>query len=209
VSPVSVPATPEAAARPPLWLVLDACVLMSSILRPLLLEMAQAGWFRPVWSERIGLEWRRNAARIWGVAPEVLEAEWQAMCRRFPQADAGEVSAYETGLHYSDPKDRHVIAAGLASRARAGLQIAPQVRVLTWNLKDFNRSELRRQDLTVWDPDRQLAAWAAQDRLRMLASLATVPAHARALGRDEPLSTTLRRERLFRTGRLLASDLDS
>ncbi|MDX3904254.1 MAG: PIN domain-containing protein [Pigmentiphaga sp.] len=194
---------------PPLWLVLDACVLMSSILRPLLLEMAGQGWFRPVWSERIGLEWRRNAARIWGVAPPVLEAEWASMCRRFPDADAGDVSPYEVGLTYSDPKDRHVIAAGLASRARAALQVQPELRVLTWNLKDFNRSELRRQGLSVWDPDRQLAAWVAQDRAGLLAALAGVPAYARALGRDEPLAATLRRERLFRTGRLLAGDLDS
>jgi len=200
---------PAGAAARPLWLVLDACVLMSSILRPLLLEMAEGGWFQPVWSERIGLEWRRNAARIWGVPPEALEAEWQAMCRRFPTADPGEASAYEAGLQYSDPKDRHVIAAGLASRARAGLQVAPEVRVLTWNLKDFNRSELRRQGLSVWDPDRQFAAWAGEDRGRMLAALATVPVHAQALGRIEPASVTLRRERLFRTGRLLSADLDS
>ncbi len=200
-------AAPPAAASRPLWLVLDACVLMSSILRPLLLEMAEAGWFRPVWSERIGLEWRRNASRIWGVPTEALEAEWLAMCRRFPEADPGDVSAYEAGLRYSDPKDRHVVAAGLASRARSGLQVAPEVRVLTWNLKDFNRSELRRQGLTVWDPDRQFAAWASEDRLRLLASLATVPRHARALGREEPVRVTLKRERLFRTGRLLAGEL--
>jgi len=195
--------------RPPLWLVLDACVLMSSILRPLFLDLAQSGWFRPVWSERIGLEWRRNAARVWKVAPAVLDEEWAAMTRRFPEADAGDVSAYEAGLRYSDPKDRHVIAAGLASRARAALAVRPEVCVLTWNLKDFNRAELRRQDICVRDPDRQLAAWADDDRPGLAQALRRLPRYARVLGREESPAAILRRERLFRTNRLLAGDIDS
>lgn len=199
----------ESPVRPPLWLVLDACILMSSILRPLFLDLAESGWFRPVWSERIGLEWRRNAARIWKVAPAVLDAEWAAMTRRFPEADAGDVSAYEASLCYSDPKDRHVVAAGLASRARAALLVQPEVCVLTWNLKDFNRSELRRQDVGVRDPDRQLAAWAADDRPRLVQALRRLPDYARVLGREESAGAILRRERLYRTGRLLAGDIDS
>jgi len=203
------PASRPQAGHPPLWLVLDACVLMSSILRPLFLDLAQSGWFRPVWSERIGLEWRRNAARIWEVAPEVLDEEWAAMGLRFPEANAGDVSAYEVGLHYSDPKDRHVVAAGLASRARNASAVRPEVCVLTWNLKDFNRSELRRLDVSVRDPDRQLAAWADADRPGLLAALRRLPDYARVLGRDESSAAILKRERLFRTARLLAGDLDS
>jgi len=198
-----------AADHPPLWLVLDACVLMSSILRPLLLDLAQTGWFRPVWSERIGQEWRRNAARIWEVEPAVLQEEWASMGRRFPEANAGDVSAYEVGLHYSDPKDRHVVAAGLASRARSARLVRPEVCVLTWNLKDFNRSELRRLDVSVRDPDRQLAAWVDQDRVSLAAALRRLPEYARTLGRDESPAAILRRERLFRTARLLAGDIDS
>ncbi|WP_246013288.1 PIN domain-containing protein [Pigmentiphaga humi] len=181
---------------------------MSSILRPLLLDMAEQGWFRPVWSARIGLEWRRNAARVWGVGVEVLEAQWAALEQRFPDADAGDVALYEASLRYGDPKDRHVVAAGLARRARAALQQRPCVRVLTWNLKDFDRAELRRQDMSVWDPDRQLADWAAQDPAGVAAALAGVPAYARLLERDEPVMATLRRERLFRTCRLLAEHLE-
>ncbi len=51
-------------ATPP-FIVLDACVLMSGILRRLLLRLAEAGVFQPVWTERIGEEWRRNACRMW------------------------------------------------------------------------------------------------------------------------------------------------
>ncbi len=198
------PAHVAPAQEPPLLLVLDACVLMSSILRPLLLDLAAEGWFRPVWSERIGDEWRRNAARIWGTSPQALSDEWQAMCERFPDADPGELSAYEAGLHYSDPKDWHVIAAGLARRARSTEQRRPVLRVLTWNLKDFNRSELKRQDVSAWDPDRQLADWLQRYPQAIRETLLSVSRHALARGRDEPISETFKRERLFRTGSLMS-----
>jgi hypothetical protein len=186
------------AATPSLFLVLDACVLMSSVLRPVLLDLADAGCFHPVWSARIGDEWRRNAARIWQIPPETLQAQWDAMNARFPDADAGDCAAYEVGLKYSDPKDIHVIAAGLARRARAPVRPA-ELRVLTWNLKDFNRSELRRADMDVRDPDRQLFEWWQQDPERLSAALAKVPDHATALGRPgEALAVTLKRERLYR-----------
>src|SRR5690606_20533822 len=143
----------------PHFVVLDACVLMSGVLRPALLALAEAGRFVPLWSTRIGEEWRRNAARLWPIAPAVLADEWQAMQARFPGADVGDATAYEAGLRYSDAKDWHVIAAGLAARARCGLQLPPEVSVLTWNLKDFNRGELRRLGMDVLDPDRLLVRW--------------------------------------------------
>ncbi len=193
-----MPVSKTAPARAPLAVVLDACVLMSSVLRPLLLDLADAGCFQPVWSARIGDEWRRNAARIWQVDPAVLETEWNAMNQRFPTADAGDVTAYEAVLRYCDPKDRHVAAAGLAYRARAAATPAG-VRVLTWNLKDFDRSELRRAGMEVRDPDRQLYEWWEADAELLQAPMARVPIYTAALGRpDEPLAATLRRERLFR-----------
>ena len=53
----------QPAPRP--FIVLDACVLMSGIVRRLVLRLAEAGVYQPVWTERIGEEWRRNASRIW------------------------------------------------------------------------------------------------------------------------------------------------
>ncbi|WP_420909935.1 PIN domain-containing protein [Achromobacter denitrificans] len=189
------------------FIVLDACVLMSGILRRLLLRLAEAGVFVPVWTDRIGEEWRRNASRIWTIPPEVMNELWDDMNARFPAAREVDTQVYEASLRYSDPKDFHVIAAGLARRARCGLQQPPVVQVLTWNLKDFNRSELRRQGLDVYNPDRMLVQWwqAGADPIR--AAVAQVPADYVALGREpEPLSATLHRERLYGLKNLLARD---
>lgn len=180
---------------------------MSGILRRLLLRLAEAGVFIPVWTERIGEEWRRNASRIWDIPPEVLEEFWADMNARFPGANEADTQVYEASLRYSDPKDFHVIAAGLARRARCGLPQTPTVQVLTWNLKDFNRSELRRQGLDVYNPDRMLLQWWQAGPDRMREAVAQIPADYIALGREpEPLSTTLHRERLYGLKSLLARD---
>lgn len=209
----SSPAKPESdriltvTAAPPPFIVLDACVLMSGILRRLLLRLAAAGVYTPVWTERIGEEWRRNASRIWDIPPEVLAEFWAEMNTQFPAANERDTEVYEASLRYSDPKDFHVIAAGLARRARCGLQQPPVVQVLTWNLKDFNRSELRRQGLDVYNPDRMLVQWWQANANAMRAAIAQIPADYVALGREpEPLATTLHRERLYGLKSLVARD---
>jgi hypothetical protein len=178
---------------------------MSSILRPLLLRLAQAGVFAPVWSDRIGEEWIRNAARLWKVSTDDVAALWAQMQARFPDADAGDVRPYETGLRYSDAKDHHVIAAGLAKRARCGLPRPPTVLVMTWNLKDFNRPEIRRAGLDVFNPDWLLTQWWTSSPELVQGALAATAGDVAALGREgEPLAITLHRERLYRLRALVA-----
>lgn len=172
---------------------------MSSILRPLLLRLASAGVFAQVWSARIGEEWIRNAARVWKVPTDDVAALWARMQVAFPEADAGDVAPYETGLRYSDPKDHHVIAAGLAKRARCGLPRPPTVLVMTWNLKDFNRPEMRRLGLDAFNPDRLLSQWWTQSSAALAIALRDTAMDVAAVGRPpEPLDTTLYRERLYR-----------
>ena len=88
----------DAEPSPAPFVVLDACVLMSTVLRQLLLRTAQNGVFEPVWTERIGEEWRRNAARLWGASREILDDLWDAMNQAFPGAMESDTQAYETGL---------------------------------------------------------------------------------------------------------------
>ncbi|CAM5217819.1 PIN domain-containing protein OS=Castellaniella defragrans OX=75697 GN=HNR28_003370 PE=4 SV=1 [Castellaniella defragrans] len=187
----------------PPFVVLDACVLMSTVQRRLLLRVADQGVFQPIWTERIGEEWRRNAARVWQIPPETLAEQWKAMNQRFPGAMEANTAPYEVGLRYSDPKDFHVIAAGLARRARCGLQRPPTVQVMTWNLKDFNRSELRRQGLDAYSPDQLLTGWWRAESSRLDAAVQAVATDSVALGHaPEPLADTLQRERLYRLKRL-------
>ena len=179
---------------------------MSNVLRQLLLRLASQEVFYPVWTERIGQEWRRNAARIWNIAPHVLALQWNDINQQFPQANEADTAAYEASLRYSDPKDFHVVAAGLARRARCGLPRPPATYVLTWNLKDFSRPELRRQGLDVYSPDRLLAQWWGLHTASIAAALREVPNDVLALGRAvEPLDVTLHRERLYRLRNLAAA----
>jgi hypothetical protein len=194
----------DAAPAPP-FVVLDACVLMSTVLRQLLLRAARNGVFQPVWTEHIGEEWRRNAARLWGAPREILDGLWDDMNQAFPGAMESDTQAYEAGLRYSDAKDFHVIAAGLARRARCGLQRVPVVQVMTWNLKDFNRSELRRQGLDVFSPDVMLARWWQACEPALRPALEPVAQDYVALGREPlELGAILHRERLYRLAKLAA-----
>ena len=196
-------ASPEAPAAVH-FVVLDACVLMPTVLRRLLLRIAANGCFEPTWSPYIGVEWRRNAARLWDIPLETLEEEWASMKALFPSADAGDVAPYETGLQYSDPKDFHVIAAGLAKRARCGFQLTPRVTIMTWNLKDFNRSELKRLGVGVASPDALLAEWLGVYPQAIQRALHHTLADAELVGRPAAsLSAVLHGERLYRFKNLL------
>jgi len=167
--------------------------------------MAEAGLFNPVWSERIGEEWRRNAARLWPIDPALLQKEWNKMDERFPDANLGDVSAYEAGLRHSDKKDWHVVAAGIAAVQRCSQS---ETSVLTWNIKDFRRSELRQRQLGLSDPDRLLSSWWPDKNVHIASAIEASVTELVCEGRRQPDSMTnfLKRERLFRLAALLRSN---
>jgi hypothetical protein len=177
--------------------VMDACIMMSGLLRPLLLNLARVGLFRPLWTEKIGQEWQRNAARLWPIDPELLKSEWQLMQVQFPAANMGDVTLHEATLKHTDRKDKHVAATGIAAIITA--HYGP-VSVLTWNIKDFSRSELRRQQLGLIDPDRLLSQWWPTHRQQLSEVLDLTVAELISSGRrqPEPMVGMLRRDRLFR-----------
>lgn len=188
------------AAALPSVLVLDTCVLISNVLRRLLLAMADAGVFQPVWSPVIGDEWRRNAARLWKVMPVSIEEQWEQMQQAYPQADLGDTAPFKDGLRHSDAKDWHVIATARAAQQRHPGQ---PVGILTRNIKDFNRSELRRLSLTLWEPDQFLSlCMERQPELmrRLLEGLPGLMVTPEAQALDT--ATLLKRDRLFRLGQL-------
>lgn len=175
--------------------VIDTCVLISNVLRFLTLGLAERGYFQPAWSPKIRDEWLRNASRLWAVDIAVLEKDWAEWDLTFPLADQGIVHNWIEGLSYSDPKDWHVIAAARAAQAR----FTPRsVSILTRNVKDFNRGELRRLEIERWAPDAFFCALLPFARLDLLRLLEDLPLAVKAP--DKPaLSVTelLKRERLF------------
>lgn len=177
--------------------VMDACIMMSGLLRPLLLNLARAGLFDPLWTDKIGQEWQRNAARLWPIDPELLKVEWQLMQERFPAANMGDVTLHEATLKHTDHKDRHVAATGIAAVVTAH---SGPVSVLTWNIKDFSRSELRRQQIGLIDPDRLFSQWWPKHRQQLSEVLDLTVNDLVASGRRQPEPTIglLRRDRLFR-----------
>ena len=184
--------------------VIDTCVLISNVLRRLLLRLAQHACFRPAWSPIIGDEWQRNASRIWDVPLDEIQVQWTQLQSDFPDADQGDVAAFKSDLRRSDPKDWHVIAAARAVRAK---NEAASVAVLTRNIKDFNRTELRGLGLSLFDPDQFLVhCWRHNPEL-MLTLLKQIPADIEAVGKvPGPIAEILKRERLFRLNRLCAME---
>src|SRR3546814_7547300 len=126
--------------------------------------------------------------------------QWDALQLAFPLADQGDVTEFKAGLRRSDPKDWHVVAAGRSVLAR---QPQANVAIVTRNIRDFNRSELRGVGLDLLDPDQMLLrCWQERPQL-MSALLSKLPDYALAPGREiEPVENILRRERLFRLNRL-------
>jgi len=184
---------------------------MSGVMRPWLLALADAGLFHPIWSDRIGREWQRNAARVWSIEPELLQAQWQEMQTRFASANVSRWSLptdiQMPALKYSDAKDWHVIEAAWQAR-----QAQPQTAtgIVTINIKDFSRSELRRLDLDLWEPDRLLTKWHDTHAALLVDTLHTVITDLVSSGRRHPAepSDFLMRERLFRTRKLFMQAID-
>ena len=107
---------------------LDTCVLLKSYLCDTLLSIPEEDAFRPLWSDHILEELRRNLIRA-GAKQEAVEHRLEQMATYFPDA---RVTGYAEliGSMINHPKDRHVLAAAVAGRADT---------LVTENMKDFPR----------------------------------------------------------------------
>lgn len=123
---------------------LDACVLYPPLVRALVLGVAEAGLFAPLWSARVLDEWRIAVASKGGLAAEgEAIAAQAAMEAAFPDA---RVEPPDGGApaRLPDPADAHVLAAAVAGGAEV---------LLTFNLRDFPRRALAGQGLEARHPD--------------------------------------------------------
>ncbi|WP_433008064.1 PIN domain-containing protein [Kribbella sp. CA-294648] len=125
---------------------LDACVLIPSGLRDLLLSCAHESAFRPVWQDEILDEVQRNSVRLLqdrsGLAePAAIAATahtLKQMARAFPDArQPSEVWLPLVPDLTCDDKDRHVLAVAIGAGA---------THLVTDNARDF----LRRRCHSTW-----------------------------------------------------------
>lgn len=126
--------------------VLDACVLVPIAQADTLLYMAEAGLYRPLWSERILEETIRALEAI---HPDMRETgaarRWAAvMNQAFDDACVQGWEQLVGAIDLPDPDDRHVVAAAVQGRADL---------IVTANLKDFPAEVLGRFNLQAQDPD--------------------------------------------------------
>lgn len=126
--------------------VLDACVLLPQTLSDVLLSLADAEMFRPLWTPDLLDEVERNlSGPRFGKSADQAAHRVQAMRIAFPLAEE-ETSGYIDliGAMTNDPKDRHVLAAAVRSGAAL---------IVTSNLKDFPAAAADPFDIGIVSPD--------------------------------------------------------
>jgi hypothetical protein len=174
---------------------IDACVLYPTVMREVVLGVAQAGLFDPRWSARILEEWARAARKIGPQGETIARGEIAAIQARFPRAEVKIPQSVEARLWLPDPDDIHVFAAAIGSSCDA---------IMTMNAKDFPRNELADQGLERVDPDGFLIGLAVQHPVEVQIVGEAVLAEARRLsGEPWQMRKLMRKARLPRLGKLL------
>jgi predicted nucleic acid-binding protein len=135
--------------------VLDANVLYPASLRDTLLRFAAAGFYDLLWSERILDEAERNLVADGRVDASGARRLRNAMTAAFDDAIVpDDAIAQLEGAMTNDPKDRHVLAAAVASEAQA---------VITLNLDDFPSASTDPFGVEALHPDEFLMVLHALD----------------------------------------------
>lgn len=132
-------------AAAPVAAFLDANVLYPALLRSILMRLALADLYRPLWSDAVHEEW---IAALLRNRPELDRAKL-LRTRALMTAHLGQamVEGYEPlieGLTLPDPDDRHVLAAAIHGSASL---------VLTANIRDFPVEALAPYGIAASQPD--------------------------------------------------------
>lgn len=178
-------------------LCLDACVLYPTVLREILIGVAEAGLIQPLWSARILEEWARAAARRNPGDDVIARGEITVLRSAWPEAEIAPQPDLEVQLWLPDAHDIHVLATAIAGRAEA---------ILTFNLKDFPARALHGHDLQAIHPDALLyRLW--QEQPDIIAEVVDrVHSQAERLsGERLDLRKLMKRARLPRLGKALAT----
>ena len=173
---------------------LDTCVIYPTVLREILLGVARAGLFTPLWSASILREWRTVAEKRNDAA--LAEGEIARLTADWPDAELT-VREAAPELWLPDPADTHVLAAAIDGAADV---------LLTYNLRDFPARELAPRGIRLRHPDPFLCDCLSEapDAVAAVAVAEAVRAKAEALsGAPQPMRPLLKRARVPRFARAL------
>ncbi len=142
--------------------VLDACVLFPNVLRDSLPTLAEHDLFRPLWSEAILEEVRRNVIAKRHVDQSAFDRTLALMNNSFDGALVENWEPVVTELELPDRDDRHVLVAAIAGGAQA---------IVTFNLADFPNQQLQPHHIDAVHPDTFLLDQLDLGPTRMLNAL--------------------------------------
>lgn len=177
-------------------ILLDTCVLYPTVMREVLMKLAEAGLFEPLWSAEIEGEWAHTAEKHEAGARAFAEAEIALLNAKWPKARTAYGEGLKRRLWLPDAGDIHVLAAAIAGSADA---------IMTVNKKDFPAQILAEEGLSLIDPDAfARGAWAAEPQL-VEGAVREVLEKARALsGQDWTARSLLKKARLPRLAKAVA-----
>lgn len=174
---------------------LDANVLFPTVLREILLGVAQRGAFTPIWSPRILEEWALATRKLGPEAEVIARGEIARLARDWPDAGIRPREADLTRLWLPDPADVHVLASAIAGHADV---------IVTMNARDFPRNVLAEEGLSRADPDSFLLGLFKAETGLVRDAVRSVHAEAERLaGQPLDLPVLLKRARLPRLAKAM------
>lgn len=177
-------------------ILVDTCVLYPTVMREMVLGVARAGAFQPIWSDRILTEWALAARKLGPEGAAQAEAEIALLKAEWPQALVPPAPGRERRLWLPDPNDIHVLAVAVEAGAD---------RLMTQNAKDFPRHILAEEGLTRIDADTYLhGLWQRDPELLRDVAEHVLAEAQRLSGEPWDMRPLLKKARLPRTAKALA-----
>lgn len=175
---------------------LDACVLYPTVLREVLLAVAEQNLFEPIWSDRILEEWARASKKLGPEGEAQARGEVAVLKAKWPKASVQPRQSDLDRLVLPDDDDVHVLAAAIASGAEV---------LVTLNAKDFPRQTLQFEGIDRRAPDELLMALWLEHTEAVEKAARQVHTVACQMGGDIALRSLLKRAKLPRLGKAIAS----
>ena len=175
---------------------IDTCVIYPTVMRQMVLGVAGAGVFTPLWSARIIGEWQRAAVKLGPEGMAQARSEAALLALHWPSAEVTWKPSLEARLWLPDAADVHVLAAAVAGSADL---------ILTLNARDFPRNILAEEGLARSDPDAFLTGiWEARPELVGAVAQEVLAEANRLSGRSWQIRALMKKARLPRLGKVLA-----